>query len=218
MRTIRLKCTNQKSNQKVKANIYSMKSTFTFLLALFFFACGDKQIQNETVAQADSTKTISRSNKTFVSDCRILLQEAKMMDSILLGQTEIDMNSANKAIVAFADFANYCHQDSLSPIYLIKCAQVARAINNIPQAKLVLEKCIQDYPNFRNRPAALFLLAQLYDEDTYLNNEIEAKRLYQQIIDEHPKSDWAMSAKGAISFLGKSDEQILQELKKTNKK
>jgi TolA-binding protein len=102
----------------------------------------------------------------------------------------------------------------LSPVYLVKTAQIAQAINNIPQAKVVLDKCIADYPNFKNRPAALFLLAQLYDEPTYLNNEQEAKLLYQKIIDEHPKSDWAQSAKGAIKFIGMSDNQIMEQLKK----
>jgi TolA-binding protein len=78
----------------------------------------------------------------------------------------------------------------------------------------VLDKCIADYPSFKNRAAALFLLAQLYDEPGYLNDEQEAKKLYQKIIDEHPKSDWASSAKGALSFIGKSDQQIMEELKK----
>lgn len=193
-----------------------MKKVLIYILLLFVCACSDKSPQRETTQQKDSSASISKSNKNFISDCKALLREAKKMDSILLSQTEIHFPSANKAIVAFADFANYCHQDSLTPVYLIKCAQVARAIENIPQAKLVLDKCIQDYPKFENRPAAIFLLAQLYDEDTYLNNEAEAKKLYLQIIEEYPKSDWALSAKGAISFLGKSDEQIMQELKKKN--
>jgi outer membrane protein assembly factor BamD (BamD/ComL family) len=136
------------------------------------------------------------------------------MDSVLLTQTEMDSNAANKAIRAFTDFAFYCSNDTLSPVYLVKTAQIAQAINNIPQAKVVLDKCIADYPNFKNRPVALFLLAQLYDEPTYLNNEQEAKLLYQKIIDEHPKSDWAQSAKGAIKFISLSDNQIMEQLKK----
>lgn len=139
------------------------------------------------------------------------------MDSTLLSQTELDNASANRAIKAFTDFAWYCQGDTLSPVYLIKCAQVAKAVNNIPQAKLVLDRCIGSYPGFKNRPAALFLLAQLYDEPTYLNDEHEAKQLYEKIINEYPASEWVESAKGALRFIGKSDDEIMKDLLRQKK-
>ena len=185
----------------------------TALVAYSFSSCsvngGDQPASGASVA--DSSVAVS---KKFIVDCGQLKREAIKMDSILLGQMEVDEPSAKKAIVAFTEFANYCDTDTLSPIFLIKTAQVARVINRIPQAKAALDQCIAAYPHFRDRPAALFLLAQLYDENTYLNNEQEAKALYQKIIDEHPKSAWASSAKGAIAFIGKSDKQIMEELKK----
>jgi predicted Zn-dependent protease len=171
----------------------------------------EKKIEGKEKEINDSTRSQS---KIFLTDCLKLKTEAQLMDSVLLTQTEMDSNAANKAIKAFTDFAFYCSSDTLSPVYLIKTAQIAQTINNISQAKVVLDKCIVDYPNFKNRPAALFLLAQLYDEPTYLNNEQEAKALYQKIIDEYPKNDWVQSAKGAIKFIGMSDSQIIEELKK----
>ncbi|MCC6369598.1 MAG: tetratricopeptide repeat protein, partial [Bacteroidia bacterium] len=137
----------------------------------------------------------------------------------LLKQNEIDLPSANKALKAFTEFAYHCQSDSMSPVYLIKTAQVARAVDNVPQAKTVLDFCIDNYPNFKDRPAALFLLAQLYDEVNYLNDENEARKLYQKIIDEYPKSAWVASAKGALDFIGKTDQEIMQQLtkKKTKK-
>jgi tetratricopeptide (TPR) repeat protein len=164
----------------------------------------------ETKSTAEETVPAQKK----VIDCDSIKRLALQSDSILLSQMEINEASARTAIKAFADFANFCPTDSLSPIYLIKCAQVARAIKQVPQAKVVLEKCINDYPQFKDRAAAMFLLAQLYDEVTYLNNEQEAKRLYEQILSEYPKSDWAQSAQGALLFLGKSDAEILKELKK----
>ena len=140
------------------------------------------------------------------------------MDSVLLQETSVNEQSARKAIEAFTDFAFYCHSDTMSPIYLIKTAQVARAINAIPQAKMALDRCIETYLNSTHRAAALFLLAQLYDEPGYLNDENEARRLYNQVINEYPKSDWAMSAKGAIAFIGKTDAEIVKEFEKKQKK
>jgi TolA-binding protein len=197
----------------------NLKCSLALFTTLFLFSCSthqDKKNNEEKKSTvADSTRLLE---KNYLTDCKKLFAEARRMDSILLSQTEVNKSSAVAAIKAFTDFAFYCQSDSLSPVYLIKTAQVARAINNIPQAKLALDKCIETYPSFRNRPAALFLLAQLYDENTYLNNEEEAKKIYQKIIDEYPKSDWAVSAKGAISFIGKTDEEILKELKRKQKR
>lgn len=197
------------TNTKNVFTAISSLALWTGFFAQFILGACSSGEKKETV----NKDSLSYSNKTYFEDCKKLKATAFRMDSILLQQMEIDLPSARQAIKAFADFANYCHNDSLSPIYLIKCAQVARAINNVPQAKIVLEKCIEDYPRFRDRPAAMFLLAQLYDEVIYLNNEMEAKRLYEQIIEEYPASDWAHSAKGALAFIGKTDEQIMQTIK-----
>ena len=186
-------------------------------LLVFSFSCSNDPAPVTAVEKPGIKSDTGRLAINYLTDCKKLFAEARKMDSVLLRQTETDKPSANSAIKAFTDFAFYCQSDSLSPMYLIKTAQVARAINNIPQAKLALDRCIETYPAFKNRPAALFLLAQLYDENTYLSNEAEAKKIYEQIINEYPKSDWALSAKGAIAFLGKSDEQILKELKSKSK-
>jgi outer membrane protein assembly factor BamD (BamD/ComL family) len=176
-------------------------SRLYILLLTLLAACGGQQ-------NKPNTEDVQTRKGGYFSDCKKLRAEAFYMDSVLFTQNELDTVSAQKAIIAFTDFANYCQSDSLSAIFLVKTAQVAKAINNIPQAKIALDKCIEDYPNFRDRPAALFLLGQLYDDQNYMNDENEAKRLYQKIIDEYPHSDWAMSAKGALAFVGKSDAEI----------
>lgn len=199
-----------------------MKSNFvlSLLIALFVFlsACSNNGSNETSAIKKDTVSNVSDSaNKplrTYSADCKNLVVEAKRVDSLLLKEMEVKLPVANKAIKAFTDFAYYCSNDSLCPIYLIKTAQVAQSINNIPQAKIVLDKCIEEFPNSKHRPAAMFLLAQLYDEATYLNNEAEAKSIYEKIISEYPKSDWAKSSKGALNFVGKSDEQIMQSLKK----
>jgi len=195
----------------------------SFISLFYFTSCGnDKASQENPDAKKDTTeseymKGASRDPKNYLSDCKKLYAQARKLDSTLLLETEIDPKVANAAIQAFTDLAYYCPNDTLAPVFLIKTAQVARAVNNIPQAKQALEKCLSDHPDFKNLPAAIFLLAQLYDEPSYLNNEQEAKKLYEHIINEYPKSDWAASAKGALKFIGKSDEELLKELKKKNK-
>jgi tetratricopeptide (TPR) repeat protein len=194
-------------------------SQFTFVILLFSCTSSSEKIKTKFGTPDTAAKTEEpRLAKNYLTDCKKLFSEARHMDSILMSQTEINLASANQAIKAFTDFAYYCQSDSMSPMFLIKTAQVARVTNNIPQAKLALTHCIDTYLTFKNRPAALFLLAQLYDEKMYLNDEREAKKLYKQIINEYPDTDWALNARGALTFLGKTDEEIIKEFNKKQKK
>ncbi len=183
------------------------------IFSTLMFACGE-EAEKKADTRPSEGDTLQRIGKTYLTDCKVLYARARSMDSLLLQETTVNADHAKKAIAAFTDFAYYCQSDSMSPIYLIKTAQVARAINSTPQAKLALDRCVETYLNSPHRAAALFLLAQLYDEPGYLNDENEARRRYQEIIQEYPKSDWAVSAKGALNFIGKTDEQILREFEK----
>lgn len=201
------------------------KVCFIFISAILIASCSEKIESKESVShskkdssQSDYLKGVSHSSKEYLNDCKKLFAEAKKMDSIVMRETEVKTDVANKSMKAFTDYAYYCKNDSLAPVFLIKTAQIAQSVNNIPQAKLVLDKCISDHSNFKNLPAALFLLAQLYDdENSYLNDEVHAKKLYKQIIDEYPKSDLVPSAKGALLQIGKTDAQLIEEFKKKNK-
>jgi TolA-binding protein len=187
----------------------------TVFILLLFTRCSQNNEATQKTASADSSVTGIKRGEV---SCLNIRREALKMDSTLMQQTEINQLVADNAMKAFTDLVWYCGNDSLSPVYLIKTAQVARAVNNIPQAKASLEKCISEYPQFTNRPAALFMMGQLYDEASYLNDEHEAKKYYQKIIDEYPSSEWVTSARAAISYLGKTDDEIMKELKKKQKK
>jgi len=101
--------------------------------------------------------------------------------------------------------------------FLLKAGQVAQSIRKFTQAQFYFQKCIDDFPKFKSRGAAMFLLAQLFDDASILNNETEARKLYDQIIREYPDSPYSNDAKSCIKNLGKTDEQLIQEFLKKNK-
>jgi tetratricopeptide (TPR) repeat protein len=187
---------------------------FTFIIC----SCGEKEQVTQQISTPDTTSNKGAYTETRPSDCGVAYKEVLALDSVLMQHAEINQAVANEAIKKFADFAYYCESDSLSPVYLIKVAQIALAINNPNQAKVVLEKCIDNYPKFNNRPVAIFLMAQLYHEPKWLNNPDEARKWYQKIIDDFPKTDWSTSAAAAMQLIGKTDEQIIQEFEKKNSK
>lgn len=188
---------------------------FVALIVFFlFYNCSGKKEEPQTATPAP----VAPVNTELTTNCRTLYLEALHQDSIILTANNVDIKVANNAIKAFTDFSFYCKSDSLAPVYLLKAGQIASSVNNMPQAQISFERVIKDFPNFNNRGAAMFLLAQLYDEPKYLNDEDKALELYNQIISLFPGSEWAINADAARNLLGKTDEEIMKEFLKKNKK
>jgi TolA-binding protein len=176
-----------------------------------FISCGNNSSEKkEEIVKADTTVV-------ELDKCTTLFNEAKRFDAILLKATVVNNDIAEQAIKAFYEFSANCKTDTLSPVFLVKAGQVAQSIRKYTQAQLFFVKCTEEFPKFKNRGAALFLLAQLYDNATMLNNESEAKTIYEQIIREYPKSPFADDSKACIKNLGKTDEQIVEEFLKKSK-
>lgn len=181
---------------------------------ILLYACGTgNETKKEETLKNDSTESI-----VISGDCKMLYLDAKRMDSVLLKSNSVNPNLAEQAINAFNNFASTCKDDSLAPIFLLKAGQIAQSVGKFQQSQILLKKCTDEFPEFRNRGAALFLLAQVYDDASMLNNEAEAKKIYEQIIKEYPNTAWERDAKICIKNLGKTDEQLVKEFLKNNKK
>ncbi len=185
---------------------------FLFFGLVLFSACGNNSSsQKQQVVKTDSVAV------TPLTECEKLFKEAKQSDDIIMKATVVNKNIAETAIINFYNFANICKKDSLAPVFLVKAGQVAQTIGQYSQAQAFFVKCKDEFPDFKNRGAALFLLAQLYDDASKLNNESEARTIYNQIIREYPKSTFANDSKACIQNIGKTDEQLVQEFLKKNK-
>lgn len=181
---------------------------------ILLYSCGTgNETKKEETSKNDSTESI-----IIGGDCKMLYLDAKRMDSVLLKSNTVNPNLAEQAINAFNNFASTCKDDSLAPIFLLKAGQIAQSVGKFQQSQILLKKCTDEFPKFRNRGAALFLLAQVYDDASMLNNEAEAKKIYEQIIKEYPNTAWERDAKICIKNLGKTDEQLVKEFLKNNKK
>jgi tetratricopeptide (TPR) repeat protein len=183
-----------------------------FITSLALFAsCGNNSSEiKKEVIKADTASV-------ELDKCVVLFNEAKRFDTILLKATVINNDIAEQAIKAFYEFSNNCTTDTLAPVFLVKAGQVAQSIRKYTQAQAFFIKCAEEFPKFNNRGVALFLLAQLYDNASMLNNETEARTIYEQIIREYPKTTFANDSRACIKNLGKTDEQLIQEFLKKNK-
>jgi len=186
-------------------------SFYSFLLLFVLYSCNSSEsTKQEPVVKKDSVTVV-------VEDCSALLSKAKYLDSLLLSSEVLNPKLANEAIVLFNGYGSNCASDSLAPEFLLKAGQVAQAIKNYTKAEEMYKKCTADFPKYKNRAAALFLLARLYDEEMMLNNETAAKIIYSQIVMEYPNSSYANDSKASLNNMGKTDEQLVQEFLKKNK-
>lgn len=188
------------------------KIGFLISSSVLFFSCG-----NNTSSEQKHDVVKKDTIVVAIDECSKLLTEAKRLDNILLKATVVNPEIADQAIKAFYDFSTQCKTDTLAPVFLVKAGQVAQSVRKFTQAQSFFKKCIDDFPKFKSRGAAMFLLAQLYDDASMLNDESEASTLYHQVMREYPDSPYANDAKACIKNLGKTDEQLIQEFLKKNK-
>lgn len=188
------------------------KIGFLITSSVLFFSCASNTSseQKQEVAKKDTVVVA-------IDECTKFLNEAKRLDNILLKATVVDPQIAEQAIKSFYEFSANCKTDTLAPVFLIKAGQIAQSVKKYTQAQAFFQKCIDEFPNFKSRGAAMFLLAQLYDDALILNNESEARTIYHQILREYPNTSYANDAKACIQNLGKSDEQLIEEFLKKNK-
>jgi TolA-binding protein len=136
--------------------------------------------------------------------------EAEMHKSL-----QLDPNTATLAVKAYDEFAFHFPNDSLTPDFIFKAGEISTANQQYKQALMYYERITSKYPNFKLAPESLYL--QGYLLDNFLNDEVKAKIIYEQVVAKYPDMPYAADAKAAIKNLGKSDEELIKEFQKKNK-
>lgn len=137
-----------------------------------------------------------------------------LLDSLLYNMTGSDnrlkSNMALQYIITASNYANTMPQDEHTPDLLYKAAELARSIGSYDRALAIYGDIEKNYPSFEKAPTALFMQGFIYSED--LGNEDAARTLYEQFIAKYPENDFADDAEMLLQTLGKTDEEIFQEI------
>jgi tetratricopeptide (TPR) repeat protein len=125
--------------------------------------------------------------------------------------------------VAIQNYIDLCESyalvfaaDPRSPEYLFKAAEMARALNDLPKTISLYDWIVSYYPTSRNASKALFLKAFTIDND--LKKYDIARETYQEFLKRYPTDSLSKDVKVLIDNLGKSEEQLIKEFEKKNKK
>jgi len=179
---------------------------FAVTISLFFVftSCSNNE-SNEAKETAD-TLTVDAQKAPDKQELynHILELEKEIFDTT----KSLNRGAAIDLMVSYAKYANSFPNDSLSPEFLYKAAEVARGFGDGKKAIGYYELLLQKYPNYSKRAVSLFMIAFTYDN--LLKDTANAGKFYRKFIKEYPNHKLAEDAKQLLKFLGKNPEDIIK--------
>mgnify|MGYP003337768173 CR=1 FL=1 len=146
------------------------------------------------------------------SEKQKLTEQIDANTKILFNDTIKMMNeqTARAQVDLYKQYAEKFPDDTISPRYLFKAADVAHGLRSNSEALELYRGFISKYPNHPKAGAGLFLIAFIYDND--MHQADSAKMKYREFLEKYPQHQLAPSAKAALDQLemGLSDEDLVK--------
>lgn len=162
------------------------------------FACGDQTEYNER----QGTHTVQIDKETLSAD----LEE---LEAQIAQQTVPDEQLLEKAISLFQDFAAAFPDDPQSPDYLLKAADFSMAIRRVEKSVKLLDRIIEQYPNYTKLEDVMYVKASHLDFD--LRDTTAAKEAYRAFVDRFPASKMVEDARMRMANISLSMEELVEQ-------
>jgi TolA-binding protein len=163
-----------------------MKKIILALITIAFFSCkSEKQKLTEQI-QLNEKKLFNDSTKMLIG------------------------NVADEELNAYKKFVEQFPQDTASPAYLFKAADLAHGMRRNKEAVGIYKEFLSKYPDNTKAAAGLFLEAFIYDNE--LKQKDSAKILYKQFLEKYPNNMLASSAMSSLDQIemGLSDDDLMK--------
>ena len=150
-------------------------------------------------------------------------EQEKLYDEITAKETElykdkteaIDKDKAIEMVRLYAEYADKFAEDTLSPEYLFRAAEISENANQPNNATTYLTRIEENYKDYKNYPLCIFKKAYIYEN--YLKNQEKARQYYEKFIADYPDHELAEAANLSLMFLGMSDEDLIKVIEKLSK-
>jgi outer membrane protein assembly factor BamD (BamD/ComL family) len=122
----------------------------------------------------------------------------------------LDPKVAEDVFKSYQEYAEKYPDDTISPVYLFKAADLANGTRKYKEAVELYRQFGEKYPAHRKAAAALFLQAFSYENN--LKDKEKAKLLYSDFLQKYPNHQLAASAKVSLEQLnmGLTDEELVK--------
>lgn len=177
-----------------------MKANFFVLLAfIFLFSCSsnDDKIKKE---KKDIEANIARMEKILGSDTT----------------GNLNISAAHEAIRYYSTYSYKFPNDSLTPEYIFRMAHIFDALGKGREAVEAFHKVETQYPDYPKKDICIFMQGNIYDSE--LKDTIQARDCYERYLRSFPGTNLAKDVKILLQNLGKSPEQLYENIVKNNEK
>jgi len=171
-----------------------IKSLYALTIFTLFWSCSGSDSSNEQKAVFNNP----------INEAQHLIDKFKEDEVIR------DTVSANQLIDLSVNRFDEIKDDPKTPEILIKTGEVAVSMMKYEQASSLYKMVLDNYPNDKMAPLALFYLAFNYDENLY--DKAKAKMYYEQFLQQYPDHEYSSSVEELLLYIEKSPEEIYQEL------
>jgi TolA-binding protein len=146
------------------------------------------------------------------SEKQKLTEQIQMNEQKLFNDSTrmLNVNVAADELAAYQKYATTFPDDSASPSYLFKAADLAHGLRKNHDAVNLYKTFISKYPDHAKAAPSLFLQGFIYD--TEINQKDSAKVIYKEFLTKYPTHPLAASAKASLDQLesGMSDEELVK--------
>ena len=146
----------------------------------------------------------SQNNKVTESD-------VKKAEAALFNEDQtINAEAISETVTIFNKYAEENPDAADAAEYLFKAIEISVNTKQNPKQSIdMVNRLLENYPQFDKNPVALFMLATfVYDEQ--MQDLDKARETYQQIVDNYPDSPFANDAAIAITQLGMTPDELVK--------
>ena len=125
----------------------------------------------------------------------------------------LDLTPFTALAEAYLAFADNFPDAPESPDFLFKAGELySQELTDPKKAISLFSRVFEKYPDSKPAAQSLFLKGYLYNN--VLKDLVNAEKAYHQFLESYPNHELAKSATFELDVLGKSEEEILQDLQK----
>jgi len=141
-------------------------------------------------------------------------QIAQSEKNVLLSNGTIINDSAERLIERYQTYQQNWPADSISSDYLFKAIDLSINLPRTNESLKLISTFLKSYPENYHAGVALFLEGFIYDQQ--IGDTARAWQSYEKLLKTYPEHDFADDAKSALSFLGKSPEDMIRAFEENN--
>jgi TolA-binding protein len=125
-----------------------------------------------------------------------------------------DKDKAFNYVDACEAYALVLPNSDKAPEFLFSAAQTSKLLQTYDKCISLFDWIIDKYPTHSKAENSAFMKGFLFDND--IQDTALARKFYLEFIQKYPKSEFVDDAQMLINNLGKSEEEILEELQRKN--